>query len=211
MNGSIFLVGFRATGKSTIAKILAKKLGWTVMDMDKEIEGRAAQSIKTLTKDGTEWKSFRMLETQVLNELAQKQNLVVSCGGGVGVNDIDISNPNIIDKHLSGSSNVDLQTFGQLQAKILKNNPKNIIILLTASEQIISSRLRSLEIKNQNSHRPDLDGNTTKDLDEMISNNITKFRERQELYLELTDKIVDTGENNQKQILSKIYTFIGLE
>ena len=71
-----------SSGKTTIGKSLAGKLRYSFMDMDSMIEYKAGMSIsKIFTKQGEA--AFRKMERQALEELVQKDNLVVSTGGGV--------------------------------------------------------------------------------------------------------------------------------
>jgi shikimate kinase (EC 2.7.1.71) len=81
----IFLVGFMCSGKSTVGKLLADKLGYTFWDIDQLIEEREGKSIEEIFKDkGEEY--FRSLEMKVLEEFLEKEKVVVSTGGGLGAN-----------------------------------------------------------------------------------------------------------------------------
>ena len=74
------------TGKTSVAKILAADLDKQFIEMDELIEQRAAKSINDIfAQDGEA--HFRSLESSLLNELAQKEDLVVSCGGGLICNE----------------------------------------------------------------------------------------------------------------------------
>ncbi len=77
----LVLIGYRGTGKSTVARHVAAKLEWRWMDADVEIERRAGMSIADLFEQRGE-QAFRDLEVAVLTELAAQQNLVVAAGGG---------------------------------------------------------------------------------------------------------------------------------
>jgi shikimate kinase len=78
---TITLVGYRGTGKSTIAAALAARLGWTAIDADAEIESRAGRSIREIfASDGEA--EFRRLERGVLAELLRRERLVIASGGG---------------------------------------------------------------------------------------------------------------------------------
>lgn len=78
---NIFLIGFMGAGKSTIAKKLHKEYYMEVLEMDQIIEEREGMSISQIFEEkGEEY--FRKLETELLLELRQRRNLVVSCGGG---------------------------------------------------------------------------------------------------------------------------------
>jgi shikimate kinase len=78
----IFLVGYRGTGKSNVARLLADKLGWTWRDADTLIEERARQSIRQIFESEGET-GFRQRESAVLAELCRAQRQVIATGGGV--------------------------------------------------------------------------------------------------------------------------------
>jgi shikimate kinase len=82
MNRKIFyLVGFMASGKSTIGPILANTLGWNFYDLDREIEKREKREItKIFNENGEEY--FRKKETEILKEISSGDNLIISLGGG---------------------------------------------------------------------------------------------------------------------------------
>lgn len=78
---TITLVGYRGTGKSTIAAALADRLGWAAVDADAEIESRAGRSIREIFETDGE-AEFRRLERGVLAELLRRERLVIASGGG---------------------------------------------------------------------------------------------------------------------------------
>ena len=78
---NILLIGYRATGKTTLARLLADKLGWKWIDADVEIERRAGKSIAQIFAQEGE-PAFRDLEAQVVADLAGVQRIVVATGGG---------------------------------------------------------------------------------------------------------------------------------
>lgn len=77
----VFLIGYMASGKSTAAKKLAKKLGLESVDLDKEIEKTAGISIPEIFKTEGE-KAFRKREQTELRMWLEKDNYVMACGGG---------------------------------------------------------------------------------------------------------------------------------
>lgn len=78
------------TGKTAVGKILAKSLDKQFIEMDDLIEQRAGKKITEIfTQDGEE--HFRKLENQLLKELSSRQDLVVSCGGGLICNDENLA------------------------------------------------------------------------------------------------------------------------
>lgn len=78
----IFLIGYRGTGKSTVARLLADRLGWSWVDADEVVEQQAGQSIREIFAAEGE-AGFRRRESAVLVELCQRTNHVVATGGGV--------------------------------------------------------------------------------------------------------------------------------
>jgi shikimate kinase len=78
----IFLVGYRGTGKSAVARLLAEALGWSWQDADAAIEEHAHQSIRQIFEIEGET-GFRQREAAVLTELCRTQRQVVATGGGV--------------------------------------------------------------------------------------------------------------------------------
>lgn len=79
---NIVLIGMPSSGKSSIAKRLAAKLQKEFLDSDALIEEKIAMKIKDFLNKDNE-KEFRDIETDVINEISKKNNLVISTGGGV--------------------------------------------------------------------------------------------------------------------------------
>ena len=80
----IVLIGFSGTGKSTIARLVAEKLGWTAADTDREIERQWGATIPAIFRDHGE-PAFRASERAILAQLLQRDNLVIATGGGAVV------------------------------------------------------------------------------------------------------------------------------
>ena len=79
---NIVLIGYRGTGKSSVAGELARRLGREAVSLDGEIIRMAGRSIPEIVgRDG--WEHFRNLETEAVRAAARRDNLVVDCGGGV--------------------------------------------------------------------------------------------------------------------------------
>jgi shikimate kinase len=75
------LIGYRATGKTTLARLLAQRLGWDWIDADVEIERRAGTTIARIFAEQGE-PAFRDLEAQVVADLCRRDRLVLAAGGG---------------------------------------------------------------------------------------------------------------------------------
>lgn len=81
---NIILIGMRGSGKTTVAKQLAKKLNKEYKEMDELIVVKKSMSIPEIVeKHG--WDYFRDLESEIVQELCQQDNIIISCGGGVVV------------------------------------------------------------------------------------------------------------------------------
>jgi shikimate kinase len=79
---NIFLVGLMGAGKSTVGRLLARRLSKRFVDSDQEIEKRNGVTIPVIFEiEGEE--GFRRREQEVLMDLAQEQGLVLSTGGGI--------------------------------------------------------------------------------------------------------------------------------
>lgn len=81
MQQTIILIGYRATGKTSVGQRLAERLGLRFIDMDHELENRMGQSIAAMVA-AQGWAPFRALELEVLAELITVPGLVLSTGGG---------------------------------------------------------------------------------------------------------------------------------
>jgi shikimate kinase len=78
---NLVLIGYRATGKTSLARLLAERLGWDWIDADVEIERRAGKSIKRIFAEDGE-PAFRDLEAEVIADLCRREQLVLAAGGG---------------------------------------------------------------------------------------------------------------------------------
>ena len=81
MSSRVFLIGYRGTGKSTVARHLARELGYEAIDADDEIEAHAGGSIAELFATSGE-PAFRDLEQQVVADLCRRERVVIALGGG---------------------------------------------------------------------------------------------------------------------------------
>lgn len=78
----IFLIGYRGSGKTTVGRVLAERLGWTFVDADVLLEERAGSSIADLFVTEGE-AGFRDRESAIITELAAFPEHVIATGGGV--------------------------------------------------------------------------------------------------------------------------------
>ena len=85
MGKNLTLTGMMGTGKTTIGKILAKKLKYSFVDIDRIIEKKEGSSINLIFKNKSE-SYFRKLENEISLEKLKKKNTVISLGGGAFLN-----------------------------------------------------------------------------------------------------------------------------
>lgn len=110
---NIFFIGFMGVGKTTVSDYLSMILNRSKIEIDKYIEEKENMTISQIfEKYGEEY--FRNCETDVLKELNQKNNKIISCGGGIVLRE----------------ENIDLM------------KKQGQIILLTASPQTIYERVK---------------------------------------------------------------------
>ncbi len=78
----VALWGFMGSGKTSIGKMLAQKLGYEFVDTDELIAQRLGKPIPQIFAEDGE-AAFRRMETQVLSEVIQRQRVVLATGGGM--------------------------------------------------------------------------------------------------------------------------------
>ncbi|MFO7695285.1 MAG: shikimate kinase [Vicinamibacterales bacterium] len=80
----VYLVGFMAAGKSSLAREVGRRLGWKVEDVDERIEARERRSVAAIFAiDGEAY--FRAVEREVVQQLQPPRHVVVATGGGTFV------------------------------------------------------------------------------------------------------------------------------
>ena len=85
---NIFLIGLMAVGKSTVGRRLASVLGCPFVDSDEEIERRAGAAISWIFDVEGE-SGFRDREQQVIDDLSQREGIVLATGGGVVLRNVN--------------------------------------------------------------------------------------------------------------------------
>jgi shikimate kinase len=78
---NITLIGYRGTGKSTVARLVAQRLGWQWIDADSRVEELAGRTIREIFQAEGE-SGFRDRESAVIRELTARDRQVIAAGGG---------------------------------------------------------------------------------------------------------------------------------
>ena len=89
MKSNVVLIGFMGTGKTAAGSLLAEKLGRDFVELDALIEQKAGKTIPEIFAQDGEI-AFRELEIEAAKDVAEKENVVIACGGGVVLNKINI-------------------------------------------------------------------------------------------------------------------------
>lgn len=113
----VILIGYMGAGKTTIGKALAQDLGITFYDLDWYISNRMRKTIAQIFEERGE-DGFRQIERNMLHEVAEFEDVIISCGGGTPCffDNIDYMNqqapvvylkaePDVLFKHLAMSKN----------------------------------------------------------------------------------------------------------
>ncbi|MBF0522634.1 MAG: shikimate kinase [Candidatus Omnitrophica bacterium] len=88
---NIVLIGFMGSGKSLISRHLAKLLNKKRVSLDDLIEQKEGRKITEIFKESGE-PYFRQVESAVIQEISEKENVVIDCGGGAVINPKNVEN-----------------------------------------------------------------------------------------------------------------------
>ena len=135
---TITLTGMMGAGKSTIAKILAKKLNIKPIDIDSLIEQNEGEKISEIfSKKGEEY--FRKIEKNTIDNIFTRENLVISLGGGA------LENNETREFLLTNSTVIYLQTSPEIIFERIKSNTERPLLCGNMSVEKISEILEKRE------------------------------------------------------------------
>ena len=77
----VILIGYMGSGKTTVGKALSKETGMMFYDLDWYIESRMRKSVSQIFAEKGE-EGFRKIEYNMLHEVAEFEDVIISCGGG---------------------------------------------------------------------------------------------------------------------------------
>lgn len=150
----IILIGYMGAGKTTVGKALSKELNIPFYDLDWYIESRMRKTVAQLFSERGE-EGFRKIEHNMLHEVAEFENVILSCGGGTPCffDNIDYMNqqgdvvylkasPEVLYKHL---------LMGKAERPLLKGkSPEQLIDYireqLAYREQFYSKARHTLDV-----------------------------------------------------------------
>jgi shikimate kinase len=124
MAPKLILTGFMATGKSVVARSLARRLGWRLIDCDAEIALRAGKPVPEIFRDCGE-EHFRALERETIKMIAEERQVCPHCGQ---------PRPAIVAT--GGGAIVDSRNYEALTSA-------GVIVCLTARPEVIARRIGS--------------------------------------------------------------------
>ena len=103
----VFLIGYMGSGKTTLGRALAKEMECDFIDLDNFIEGRFRRTIKDIFAERGE-EGFRKIEHNLLEEVAEFQEVIIACGGGTPChyNNMDIMNSSGLAIYLTTPTSV---------------------------------------------------------------------------------------------------------
>ena len=137
----IILIGYMGAGKTTVGRALAKELGLDFYDLDWYIENRRRKKIpKIFSEEGEE--GFRRIEYNMLHEVAEFENVVLSCGGGTPCffDNIDYMNQQAKVVYLRCSPEV-------LHAHLLMGKTERPLLKGKSSEELVSFIKEQLNVR----------------------------------------------------------------
>lgn len=131
----IILIGYMGSGKTTVGKALSKETGMMFYDLDWYIESRMRKTVAQIFAEKGE-EGFRKIEHSMLHEVAEFEDVIISCGGGTPCffDNIDYINqqgevvylkatPEVLYRHL---------LMGKTERPLIKNKtPEELIAYIT--------------------------------------------------------------------------------
>ena len=164
MGKNLTLTGMMGVGKSSIGKILAKKLNYNFIDVDKLIEAKEGVSINLIFKNKNE-NYFRKIESDITLSELKNRNSVISLGGGAFINNIIRKNV----KKFSISFWLDVP-LDELVKRLKKNKQRPLLFKKNINETVKRIYFERKKIYNEADHRVKCGSLNSKDIVNIILN-----------------------------------------
>ncbi|MGE3271749.1 MAG: shikimate kinase [Chloroflexota bacterium] len=139
---NVILVGLSGSGKSTVARLLARRLGWRCVDTDQAIQRQAGITVQQIFETQGE-PAFRALETEAIMEACRRSRQVIATGGGAVVADANRAHM------LDGNLVVYLESSPEILASRLSRNIGREPRPLLGNSDLID---RLAELRRQREH-----------------------------------------------------------
>ena len=157
MINQIYLVGSMGSGKSTVGRLLAKKMGLPYFDLDKLIENQEKMSITDIFQKHNE-KYFRDLESVTLKQYSEESNFVISTGGGCVLRDQNLC---ILREGLVIYLKISIETqFERVKNRthrpLLNNLTKDTLVQLDKERGPLYSDISNIEVDVSNLNKEDV-------------------------------------------------------
>jgi shikimate kinase len=174
MNHFLLLIGYRATGKTTLARMLGERLQLDAVDTDPLIEQKAGRTIANIFAELGE-PTFRDYESQVIAELLRGEPCVIATGGGLPVRP---ANRELLKRYASATS-------ARARVVWLKASPETIL-------QRMSGDPATERMRPQLTNLPPL------------AEIVQVLNTREPIYRELADLEVDTEDVSLSELADRI-------
>ncbi|HEV2971690.1 MAG TPA: shikimate kinase [Pirellulales bacterium] len=197
---NIALIGYRGTGKTTVAQQLALRLGWDWVDADVELELHAGKSIAAIFADDGE-PAFRDLEAANLRDLIGRDRTVLALGGGVVLRPENRALLRPAREKGSGTFSERRDMDEIAREKAPDPFSRTTIIWLTADPETIARRLES--DASTNARRPNLIAGGLSEIRHLLA-------ERMPLYRQCRDIEIDTENKTAAEVTTEILTRLPL-
>ena len=176
---ALFLIGMMASGKSTVGKALAARLGWDFFDVDREVERRTGVTVAEIfEKEGEA--GFRRRETEMMAELTIRPGCIVAMGGGAPLFEVNrkLLKRGLVVRLLSTVSDVLERTRFDTTRPLLRSEDPVVKIreLMLAREPVYA------EVS-------DVDVSTTRTHPEVVADRILAMKEVQDVVREAEKRL----------------------
>lgn len=151
---ALFLVGMMASGKSTVGKALAARLGWDFFDVDREVERRTGVTVAEIfEKEGEA--GFRRRETEMMAELTIRPGCIVAMGGGAPLFEVNrkLLKRGLVVRLLSTVSDVLERTrFDTTRPLLRSEDPVAKIRELMLAREPVYAEVSDVEVSTTRTH-----------------------------------------------------------
>lgn len=151
---ALFLIGMMASGKSTVGKALAARLGWNFFDVDREVERRTGVTVAEIfEKEGEA--GFRRCETEMMAELTIRPGCIVAMGGGAPLFEVNrkLLKRGLVVRLLSTVSDVLERTrFDTTRPLLRSEDPVAKIRELMLAREPVYAEVSDVEVSTTRTH-----------------------------------------------------------